>query len=117
MDHRARLKLTSIPKGSIQIKKCPKKWIKSKRGGGLSAKNQKVHNSKFGLFDKRGGVRIFKFFSNVNVDLFLFLGGVLIFKVFLISNFSQIRSRGGGAPNSNFSQIQKSPNYPRGGGG
>ena len=34
-----------------------------------------------------------------------------------ISNFSQFRSRGGGHRKSIFSQIQKSPNYPRGGGG
>ena len=33
-----------------------------------------------------------------------------------ISNFSQFRSRGGGYRKSNFSQIQNSPHYPRGGG-
>ena len=52
--------------------KHPKKKIpnygKSPKGrGGVSSKNQKVQNSKFGLFDKRGGgVRIFIFFPNVN---------------------------------------------------
>ena len=41
-------------------------------GGGVSEKNQKVQNFKFGLSDKRGGggIRIFKFFPNVNVDFF-----------------------------------------------
>ena len=38
--------------------------------GGIIAKNQKVQNSKFGLFDKRGGVRIFRVFPNLNVDYF-----------------------------------------------
>ena len=38
-------------------------------------------------------------------------------KIVYISNFSQFRSRGGGHRKSIFSQIQKSPNYPRGGGG
>ena len=43
-----------LNKGSLQMKKCPKLQKKSKRGG-ISAKNQKVQSSKFGLFDKRGG--------------------------------------------------------------
>ena len=38
-------------------------------------------------------------------------------KIVYISNFSQFWSRGGGHRKSIFSQIQKSPNYPRGGGG
>ena len=37
-------------------------------------------------------------------------------KIVYISNFSQFRSRGGIHRKSIFSQIQKSPNYPRGGG-
>ena len=37
-----------------------------KGGGGVSTKNQKVQNSKFELFDKRGGAYIFIFFPNVN---------------------------------------------------
>ena len=37
-----------------------------KREGGVSTKNQKVQNSKFGLFDMRGGGYIF--FPNENVD-------------------------------------------------
>ena len=44
---------------------------KVQKGGGAREKNKKVQNLKFGLFDKRvGGVRIFKFFPNVNVDYF-----------------------------------------------
>ena len=38
-------------------------------------------------------------------------------KIVYISNFSQFRSRGGGSSKSIFSQIQKSPKPPRGGGG
>ena len=38
-------------------------------------------------------------------------------KFSLFQIFSQIRSEGGGPQISNFSQIQKSPKYPRGGGG
>ena len=42
---------------------------KVQKGGGVSTKNQKVQNSKFGLFDKRGGGRLyFHFFPNINVD-------------------------------------------------
>ena len=32
------------------------------------AENQKVQDSKFGIFDKRGGSPDFHFFPNVNVD-------------------------------------------------
>ena len=58
-------------KGRVPFKKCHKKWKNSKRGrGGVSAGNQKVHNSKCGLFDKRGREAIFSFFPpNVNADL------------------------------------------------
>ena len=37
-------------------------------GGGRSAKNKKVQNSKGGLFEMGGGVRIFSVFPIVNVD-------------------------------------------------
>ena len=47
-------------KGSLQIKKCHKKWKKS-----TSKKHQKVQNSKFGLFDKKGGEAIFSFFPQM----------------------------------------------------
>ena len=47
----------------------PKKEKSPKGGGGFSLGNQKVHNSKCGLFDKRArGVWIFRFVPNVNVD-------------------------------------------------
>ena len=56
--------------GEQSKKKCPNKWKKSKRGGGgVSAGDHKVHNSKCGLFDKRGGgARFTFFFPNVNED-------------------------------------------------
>ena len=39
---------------------------KSPPGGGRSAKkHQKVHNSKFGHFDKKGGGLYFRFFSQM----------------------------------------------------
>ena len=42
---------------------------KVQKGGKGQHKNQKVHNSKFGLFDKRGeGGYISIFFQKVNVD-------------------------------------------------
>ena len=128
-------------KKNMRIKKCPKKRKKSKRGGRVSSENQKVHNSKCGLFDKRWWGQIFRFFPNVNVDfrclswtknnlvLNWFLGnfkcfkpnffrrvGVHKFKISPISNFSQIRNKGGGHQISNSSQIQKSPKHPAGGG-
>ena len=63
------ISLKFLGKGSIK-KKGHKKWKKSKRGAGFSAKNQKVHNSKYGLFDKRGGgVWIFGFVQNVITSL------------------------------------------------
>ena len=48
------IELSMIVLGKHSKKKSPKKWKKSK-GGGISAGDQKVRNSKFGLFDKRGG--------------------------------------------------------------
>ena len=67
-------------KGRVQIKKCPKNWKKSKRGEGVSTKNQKVHNSKCKLFEMRGGVRIFEVFRirQFLSDFFYLLGGVPI---------------------------------------
>ena len=41
---------------------------KVQKGGGISATNQKVQHSKFGLLDKRREVQIFRFFPNLNVD-------------------------------------------------
>ena len=38
---------------------------KSPKGGGISAEKQKVQNSKFGLFDKRGGEAGFSGFSQM----------------------------------------------------
>ena len=40
---------------------------KVQKGGGVSKKHQKVQNSKFGLFDKRGGEAIFSFFSQIQM--------------------------------------------------
>ena len=60
---------TTLLRGPIKIKNVPKSGKSPKGGGGVSEKNQKVQNLKFGLFDKRG-VQIFKFFPNVNEDYF-----------------------------------------------
>ena len=47
--------------------------------------------------------------------VFFLRGGGAKLKIFLISNFSQIRSEGDGVNKiSNFSQIQKSPKHPEG---
>ena len=54
-------------------KKDHKKGKKAKGGGeGVSSGDKKVHNSKCGLFDKRGGDIIFTFFPNVNAHLIYF---------------------------------------------
>ena len=51
----ANLKLQEVTgKGRVPNKKCHKKWKSPKGGGGVSAEDQKVQNSKFELFDKRG---------------------------------------------------------------
>ena len=56
-----------IREGS-HLKKFHKKRQKSKRAVSVP-KIKNVQNSKFGLFDSRGGgVRFFRFFPNVNVD-------------------------------------------------
>ena len=39
------------------------------QGGGVSKKHQKVQNSKFGLFDKRGGRPYFHFFPKFKCTL------------------------------------------------
>ena len=58
---------------------------KVQNGGAISAKKQKVKDSKFGLFDNRGwGVRIFGL-----------RGGLPKFKNFPISIFFQLSQRGG----------------------
>ena len=106
-----------------------------KRGGRVSTGNQIVHNSKCGLFDKRGRPYFHFFpqmfswtkkwifskwflgnFKRFKLMFFFFLGVFPKFKIFPISNFSQIRSEGGGHKIFNFSQIQKSPKHPGGGG-
>ena len=55
-------------KGSHKKKNVPKSGKSPKGGGGVSAGDQKVHNSKCGLFDKRGGGKIFSVFPNLDVD-------------------------------------------------
>ena len=56
-----------------------------KGGGGVSKKHQKVQNSKFGLFDKRGGGHIFIFFPNSNAHFryFSWRKNKLVLKWFL----------------------------------
>ena len=58
----------TVSMGRVPNEKCPKKSKKSKRGGGVSPGNQKVHNSKCGLFDKRWERLYFPFFPNVDTD-------------------------------------------------
>ena len=58
-----------IIRGESQIKMSQKVEKVQKGGGGVSDENQNIHNSKFGLFDKRGGgAQMFRFFPNANVD-------------------------------------------------
>ena len=57
------------PKGSIQKKKKSQIMEKVQKGGGISSKNQKVQNSKFGLFDKRGRGPNFHFFPKFKCTL------------------------------------------------
>ena len=52
-------------RGESQIKNVPKSGKSPKGGGGVSEKNQKVQNLKFGLFDKRGGESKFSIFSQM----------------------------------------------------
>ena len=66
-------KMHSDSKGSIPKKKIPN-YGKSPKG--VSSKNQKVQNSKFGLFEKRGGGPNFHFFPKFKkVQNFLGEGG------------------------------------------
>ena len=53
----------NLIRGPIEIKNVLKREKMSKSGGGISSGDQKVHNSKCGLFDKRGG--IFSFYSQM----------------------------------------------------
>ena len=53
---------------AFQLKNVPKSG-KSPKGGGVSKKHQKVQNSKFGLFDKRGGRPYFHFFPKFKCSL------------------------------------------------
>ena len=47
-----------VRKGRIQIKNVPKCGKSPKWGVGVGTKNQKVHNSKFGLFDKLTVIKV-----------------------------------------------------------
>ena len=113
-------------KGSLRIKKCHRKWKKSK-----------IQNLDFLI---RGGEPYFHFFPNVNahfryfswrenkVVLKWFLGNFKCFKLKFhvlrggsenskfsqFQNFPKVGTRGA-RQISNFFQIQKSPNHPRGG--
>ena len=51
---------------AIELKNVTKSG-KSPQGRGVSKKHQKVQNSKFGLFDKRGGESEFSFFSQIQM--------------------------------------------------
>ena len=75
-----------ILRGAIKKKNVPKSGKSPKGGGGVSAGDQKVHNSKCGLFDKRGGGgHIFIFFPNVNAHFryFSWRKNKLVLKWFL----------------------------------
>ena len=114
---------------------------KVQKGG--RGQHKKSKSPKFGLFDKMWGRLYFYFFPNVNVDfkcfrwtknklvlkwflgnfecfkLMFFLlrgGGLPKFKIFPISNFSQIRSEGRGHQISNFPTFKKVQNILREGG-
>ena len=54
---------------AFKKKKIPNYGKSPKGGGGVSSKNQKVQNSKFGLFDKRGGGPNFHFFPKCKCTL------------------------------------------------
>ena len=55
MIHNLKFLCDRIVKGEVEPSKikCHKKVEKVQRGGGVSTKNQKVQNLKFGLIDKR----------------------------------------------------------------
>ena len=98
--------ISQLAKGSLRIKKCHKK---STRGGGAGKKHQKVQNSKFGLFDRRGG-HIFIFFPNSNAHFryFSWKKNKLVLKWFL-GNFKCFKLMfhiWGGVP-----KIQSFPNF------
>ena len=52
---------------AIKLKNVTKSGKSPQGGGGVRKKHQKVQNSKFGLFDKRGGEAIFSFFSQIQM--------------------------------------------------
>ena len=96
-----------------------KKVEKVQKGGRISEKNQKVQNSKFRLFDKKGGRYIFIFFPNVNVHFkyFSWRKNKLVLKWFL-GNFKCFKLMfffWGGPQNSKFSQFQIFPKLGPGG--
>ena len=69
MKNKSRTNHGGVIRGAIKLKKAPKYGKSPKgRGGGVSTKNQKDQNLKFGLFDESGGGYIFIFFPNVNVN-------------------------------------------------
>ena len=61
-----RYAITKDVREASELKNVPKSG-KSPQGVGVSKKHQKVQNSKFELFDKRGGEAIFSFFSQIQM--------------------------------------------------
>ena len=103
-------------KGPIELENFTKSGKSPKgRGEGASKKNQKVQNSKFGLFDQEeGGVWIFCF----KHLLFLFRGEVLEIQNFPNFKFIPIRFKGGGVIKfPMFSKFKKVQILEEGGGG
>ena len=60
-------KKTKKLREACKLKNVPKSG-KIPRGGGVSTRNQKVHNSKCGLFDKRGEAKFSFFPPNVGAE-------------------------------------------------
>ena len=65
-DNQLRFFYVFIEREASELKNVTKSG-KSPPGGGGSKKHQKVQNSKFGLFDKRGGEAIFSIFSQIQM--------------------------------------------------
>ena len=57
-------------RGESQIENVTKSGKSPKGGGGVSEKSKKSKNLNLDFLIREGGVRIFKFFPNVNVDYF-----------------------------------------------
>ena len=107
-------------KGCLRIKKCHKKWKKSKRWGRGQPRKSKRPQFRMWTFWQEGG-HIFIFFLNVNADfkcfswtknnwsLKWFLGNFKCFKL----KFHVLR---GGPENSKFSQFEIFPKLGTGGG-